>query len=40
MLSDLTHITIPGDVIRVNADEFTYQSDPDLLAKVDRFMKE
>lgn len=37
---DLTHITIPGDVIRVNADEFTYQSDPDLLAKVDRFMKE
>ena len=36
----LAHVKIPGDVISVNADEFAYQSNPDLLFKLDRFMKE
>ncbi len=36
----LTNVEIPGDVIRVNADEFSYQSNSDLLFKLDQFMKE
>lgn len=36
----LNNVQIPGDVIRVNADEFSYQSDPALLLKIDRFMTE
>ena len=36
----LVNIKIPGEVLRVNADEFTYQNSPDLLSKLDCFMKE
>ena len=35
----LTNVKIPGEVIRVNADEFSYQSNSDLLFKLDQFMK-
>ncbi len=31
---------IPGDVIEINADEFSYQTDEKLLEKIDCFMKE
>lgn len=30
---------IPGDVICIPADDFSYQTDPQLLAKIDAFMK-
>ena len=30
---------IPGDVIRIHADDFSYQTDPQLLARIDAFMK-
>lgn len=35
----LTNVKIPGEVIRVNADEFSYQNNSDLLFKLDQFMK-
>ncbi len=34
----LNHVKIPGDVIRVNADEFSYQSNQELLFDLDNFM--
>lgn len=34
----LTSIPIPGDVIRVNADHFSYQSNQELLFRLDSFM--
>lgn len=36
----LNRVKIPGDVIRVNADEFSYQSNPELLLRLDSFMTE
>ncbi len=36
----LSNLKIPGNVIRVNADEFSYQSDQELLLKLDHFMIE
>lgn len=36
----LNRVRIPGDVIRVHADDFSYQSDPALLCQLDRFMAE
>ena len=29
---------IPGNVIYINADDFSYQTDKDILAKIDEFM--
>lgn len=31
---------IPGDVIEINADDFSYQMDAELLKTIDEFMKE
>ena len=36
----LNNVKIPGDVIRVNADEFSYQSNQELLSDLDNFMTE
>jgi hypothetical protein len=36
----LTSIEIPGEVIRVNATDFGYQSCEEILSKIDTFMKE
>ena len=36
----LTNVEKPGEVIRVNADDFAYQSNPDLLTELDQFMEE
>jgi hypothetical protein len=30
---------IPGDVLPIQAGDFSYQADPQLLAKIDTFMK-
>jgi len=32
--------TIPGNMIIIRADEFTYQTDESILAKIDAFMKD
>lgn len=34
----LTSIEIPGEVIRIDATDFSYQNDGEILAKVDGFM--
>lgn len=36
----LNNVKIPGDVIRVNADEFSYQNNQELLSDLDNFMTE
>lgn len=36
----LNNVKIPGDVIRVNADEFSYQCNQELLFNLDNFMTE
>lgn len=36
----LNQVEIPGDVIRVNADDFSYQHSPELLLRLDGFMAE
>ena len=36
----MTNVEKPGEVIRVNADDFAYQSNPDLLTELDQFMEE
>lgn len=30
---------IPGNVIKINADDFSYQTDEVLLARIDEFMR-
>jgi predicted kinase len=36
----LTSIEIPGEVIRINATDFSYQSSEEILSQIDAFMKE
>lgn len=36
----LNQVKIPGEVLRVNADAFSYQSSLELLSRLDRFMAE
>ncbi len=33
------HLVIPGDMVQVCADDFSYQTDEALLSRLDRFMK-
>lgn len=35
----LTSIEIPGDVIRINATDFSYQSSEEILSEIDAFMR-
>lgn len=30
---------IPGNTIHINADDFSYQKDKEVLAKIDEFMR-
>ena len=36
----LTSIEIPGEVIRINATDFSYQNSEEILFRIDTFMKE
>ena len=31
---------IPGNILRINANDFSYQTDREILSKIDLFMKD
>jgi predicted kinase len=39
-LESLRNAVIPGDVLNINANDFSYQTDPEILARIDQFMSD